>query len=158
MYGILIFAVWLACLTVALIKNSYLFGALCAPLMVGLVGVAHNFVHHKQSFYRYFFLLVGFTHREWQIMHCISHHLYPNTELDFEIAAFEPIGFYLRSLPKNKWYLQIVLEIVLLLLQPINMTFKLFVLPVIKHVKPDLMYAFPLSVIILAYLIHGSFI
>lgn len=47
MYGILIFAVWLACLAVALIKNSYLFAALCAPLMVGLVGVAHNFVHHK---------------------------------------------------------------------------------------------------------------
>ena len=42
-------------------------------------------------------------------MHCVSHHLYPNTELDYEIAAFEPIGYYLRSMPENKFVNQLLL-------------------------------------------------
>lgn len=133
-------------ITLTCLLNSLAVGVLCAPLMVGLVGIGHNFIHHHESIYRYFFLLTGFTHREWQIMHCISHHLYPNTELDYEIAAFEPIAFYLRNFPQNKWYMQIVLEALFFLLQPLNMLLKLLVIPIMRRTGPDLFYATPMLI------------
>jgi hypothetical protein len=54
-------ALWIACISTAIYKNSFLFAVLCAPLMIGLVGIGHNFIHHHESWYRYFLLLVGFT-------------------------------------------------------------------------------------------------
>lgn len=101
MYGVLLLSAWVACMSLTIWLHSYLLALVCTPLLLGVLGVAHNFIHHKESAFRYFFFPTGFTHREWQIMHCISHHLYPNTELDYEAAAFEPITFYLRSLPEN---------------------------------------------------------
>ncbi len=89
-------------------------------------------------------------------MHCISHHLYPNTELDYEIAGFEPVAYYLRSLPENKLICQIILEMSLVFAQPINMTMKLLVLPLTKHKKPDFLYSFPLLVILFGYFMTGS--
>ena len=158
MYALIILVAWIICISLAIYQNSYLLALLCAPLMVGLVGVGHNFVHHKESIYRYFLLLVGFTHREWQIMHCISHHLYPNTELDYEIAAFEPLGYYLRSMPKNNMFNKFFIEFLLVFLQPINMAMKLLVLPVIKQTTPDLLYSFPLLILLFATLVNNSFI
>lgn len=158
MYAWIILGAWILCIFMTIYRNSYLLALVCAPLMVGLVGVGHNFVHHKESIYRYFLLLVGFTHREWQIMHCISHHLYPNTELDYEIAAFEPFGYYLRSMPKNNIFNKFLIELLLIFLQPINMAMKLFVLPILRRTAPDLMYSFPLLVLLIASLIHSSFI
>lgn len=46
---------------------------------------------------------------------------------------------------------------VLTFLQPINMVIKLIVLPVIRRVKPDVMYSFPLAIILWSYLVSGSF-
>lgn len=37
-------------------------------------------------------------------MHCLSHHIYPNLELDYEAAALEPIGYFLRNQPENPIY------------------------------------------------------
>lgn len=37
------------------------------------------------------------------------------------------------------------------------MILKLFILPIIKKVKPDIMYAFPLLIFSAAYLVNGSF-
>lgn len=34
-------------------------------------------------------------------MHCISHHTYSNTLLDFEIQGLEPLAYYLKIQPKN---------------------------------------------------------
>jgi len=88
-------------LTIAAFYQSYLAAGVCSFLLLGIVGVAHNFVHHKTNSYQYMFLLAGFTHNEWQIMHCLSHHLYPNLEIDYEAAAFEPVSYFLRSMPEN---------------------------------------------------------
>ena len=62
---------------------TYLYAAMTAFLLIGVMGIGHNFVHHKDNIYKYFFVLTGFTHNEWQVMHAISHHTYPNTELDY---------------------------------------------------------------------------
>jgi len=60
-------------------KWTYLFTTLTACSFIGMLGIGHNFVHHKDNLYKYFYMFTGFTHHEWQIMHCISHHIYPNT-------------------------------------------------------------------------------
>ena len=61
----------------------YVYGAMSSLLLISMVGVGHNFVHHKENIFKYAFIVAGFTHNEWQIMHCLSHHMYPNMELDF---------------------------------------------------------------------------
>lgn len=49
-------------------------------------------------------------------------------------------------MPQNKWYLQLVIELLFFIIQPINMILKLLVLPIIRRVKPDIYYAFPLLI------------
>ena len=61
--GIGILIAWIICITLTIANHSYLWAMVCAPLMVGLVGIGHNFVHHKENPFRYFFFLTGFTHR-----------------------------------------------------------------------------------------------
>jgi hypothetical protein len=78
---------------------TYVFAAVTAFMLISMIGVGHNFVHHRSNLFKYFFVASGFTHNEWQIMHCLSHHMYPNTELDYEAAALEPIAYFLRISP-----------------------------------------------------------
>ena len=77
-YAKIFLGLFITFLTLAAVYHSYLSAAVCSFLLLGIIGIAHNFVHHKDNPYKYFFLLAGFTHTEWQIMHCLSHHLYPN--------------------------------------------------------------------------------
>lgn len=60
-------------------------------------------------------------------------------------------------MPQNKWYCQILLEIIFIFIQPANMTLKVLVVPIIKRIKPDLLYAFPLIIFSLIYLNSPSF-
>lgn len=50
-----------------------------------------------------------FFNREWRVIHVLSHHLYPNTLVDLEMALFEPFivwmprktkGFFLKYMPR----------------------------------------------------------
>ncbi len=122
-----------------------------------MVGIAHNFVHHKDNNYKYLFLLAGFTHTEWQIGHCISHHMYPNLEIDYDAAAFEPISYLLRSMPENHRFVEIVVQVVYFFLQPTNMLLKVVVIPIIKRRRPDFWYGVPIIVLALFYVSFGSF-
>jgi len=54
-------------------------GALIYPIF----GVAHNFIHMKNHPFRFLWSFTGFSHQEWQKGHCISHHVYANTLLDY---------------------------------------------------------------------------
>lgn len=136
--------------------KPYFFAAFCSLILVGLIGIGHNFVHHKANYFKYYFVFAGFTHDEWQIMHCLSHHIYPNTELDFEAAALEPIGYFLRTMPLNKRYTEIILILLFIFIQPINMILKTIVVPIIKQRKPDFWYTIPLLVLILFYYASGE--
>ena len=61
-YGVILAVALFICLSLALYFHSYLLGMLCSPIMIGIIGVAHNFVHHKESPFRYLFFPTGFTH------------------------------------------------------------------------------------------------
>ena len=41
---------------------TYLYAAIAAFQLIGIVGIGHNFVHHRKNFFKYFFVLTGFTH------------------------------------------------------------------------------------------------
>lgn len=134
----------------------YLTAAISAFLMLGIVGIGHNFVHHKDNYFKYYFLLTGFSHDEWQIMHCLSHHIYPNTELDYEAAALEPLAYFLRTLPPNKVYTEAIIIFIFMFIQPLNLLFKIIIVPLLKKKKPDFWYCIPLFVFTTFYLRCGD--
>lgn len=61
-----------------------------------LIMCAHNYFHLRDNWRMFSFDLSMFSSHEWRISHGYSHHGFPNTMLDYEIATFEPI---LRFLP-----------------------------------------------------------
>lgn len=67
--------------------GSYILAMVSGVMVMGLFGVMHNFLHHKENMYSSLVRLTGFSFDDFQIMHCISHHIYVNTELDFEITG-----------------------------------------------------------------------
>jgi fatty acid desaturase len=89
-------------------------------------------------------------------MHCLNHHIYTNTLLDYEITAFYPLVNYLRVLPPNWPYIQIVFEPILILLPLLNLLLKIVVVPLTKFSPPNLLYFLTLTPIILLYIINGD--
>lgn len=63
--GLLILFVGLAASSIDAEHKSilpYFFGACCSVLLIGMVGVGHNFVHHRDNYFKYFHCATGFTH------------------------------------------------------------------------------------------------
>ena len=112
--------------------HSYMMATLTGYMMVILVGMGHNFVHQKENPWRYLFEFTGFSHREWEIYHAISHHSLMNTELDYEIGAFEPVVYFLRTMPSNPKYVELYLQLFFFLMIPINLIVKL-ILKVVRR-------------------------
>jgi hypothetical protein len=82
--------------------------------------------------------------------------MYPNTELDYEAAALEPIAYFLRVLPPNKIYTELVVVILMTFVQPLNFLIKLCIVPLIKRKLPEFWYLVPLSVFALFYFYSGD--
>lgn len=59
--------------------QSFILAAVSGILVMGLFGTMHNFLHHKQNIYSSLVRFTGFSFNDFQIMHCISHHIYVNT-------------------------------------------------------------------------------
>jgi fatty acid desaturase len=140
-------------------KESYLpycFGAICSLFLISMVGIGHNFIHHKQNIFKYCLTLTGFTHDEWQIMHCLSHHIYPNMELDYEAAALEPIGYFLRNKPNNFILTEAIIVFLFIFIQPLNLLLKIFVVPFLRRRMPDFWYLVPSIVFLTFYLKTGD--
>ena len=121
-----------------------------------MVGIGHNFVHHKENYFKYFFVATGFTHNEWQIMHALSHHIYPNLELDYEAAALEPIGYFLRNKPANPIYTELLIILSFIFIQPLNLLLKVFIVPLVRRKVPDFWYLAPALVFSAFYFTSGS--
>lgn len=81
--GTFFLILWAIAFALTGLYQSTLLAALCGALIYPLAGVAHNFLHMKNHPFRFLWLLSGFTHKEWQQMHCLSHHSYANTLIDF---------------------------------------------------------------------------
>lgn len=101
--------VWLT-----LLAWAVAFGAMCVvrastwlPALVagfflyGLLGIGHNGMHTAHP-WRYLMDLSLFSHAEWTVSHCLSHHHWPNTQVDFEISAIEPFIWSLASKAGHK--------------------------------------------------------
>jgi hypothetical protein len=156
----LIFFIGMAACSIDEQKQSYwpyIYGTAASFCLIGCLGIGHNFVHHKFNYFKYFFVLTGFTHDEWQIMHALSHHIYPNTELDFEAAALEPFGYFLRNKPENKFYTELILVLSYTFIQPLNFFLKCVVIPLTKKKQPVFWYLVPLTVLFTFYAVSGYF-
>lgn len=58
-----------------------------------LVIASHNYIHRKDNWRMYLFNFGLWSYRDFRISHVLSHHVYPNTLMDLEISAFEPLLF-----------------------------------------------------------------
>lgn len=72
---------------------------------------AHNFLHQKDNWRMYCFNLSGLNYREWRVSHVLSHHMYPNTVMDFEVFRFEP---FVKWFPIEKTFADKMASVVLL--------------------------------------------
>jgi hypothetical protein len=61
-------------------------------------------------------------------------------------------------MPENHMFIEVVLQLVYFFLQPLNMTLKIILLPILKRKKPDFWYGVPIIVFLFFYLFNGSFI
>ena len=59
-------------------------------------------------------------------------------------------------MPENHPFVEIVLQFVYFFLQPLNMLFKVIIIPIVKQKRPDFWYAVPLSVFLLFYTVTGG--
>ncbi|KAJ3416324.1 Cytochrome b5- protein [Chytridiales sp. JEL 0842] len=82
--------------------GSWLAMTVVGVCMAGLMLVGHNFFHQRDNLRMYLFNLGGLSSHEWRTSHALSHHLFPNTRMDMEVALVEP---FLSFVPlKTKFY------------------------------------------------------
>lgn len=81
-----------------ILVHTITFGSLIVAgfILSLLMMCAHNYFHLRDNWRMYSFDISMFSSHEWRISHAYSHHAFPNTMLDYEVAAFEP---FLRFLP-----------------------------------------------------------
>lgn len=79
-------------------------------LLALLTIAAHNFMHRRDNFRMYYFNVSLLSYRDWRVSHVLSHHLFPNTLLDYELSIFEP--FLKWAIYPRKNFLQKYLSVV----------------------------------------------
>lgn len=110
---------WLLSLAWCCQKGAGVVPAVVAGVFLNaLMGVGHNAMHTVPSWWRYLMDLSLFSSQEWMISHCISHHHYPGSQVDFEVAAIEPFIHSLYSGPPSNRFLPFYLWWVLCILGP----------------------------------------
>lgn len=82
--------------------NSVIVAVVTGLSLALLTSAAHNLVHQRDSWRMFCFNLSGLNHREWRISHVMSHHMFPNTYLDDEVFAFEPLVQLLPVVDKTR--------------------------------------------------------
>jgi len=98
--AVLLFAVLFAgtCKT-----GSVVFATGCGYSIFVLMGIGHNFFHQRDTPWRFLFDFSLYSSTDWRVSHAISHHLYPNLDLDLEASALEPFVSFMRNRPTNSW-------------------------------------------------------
>lgn len=82
-------------------KCSLLLTLIAGTMLSMTVICAHNFFHQRDNWRMYYFDLSLLSSYEWRITHGISHHMFPNTLYDMEVAALEPFWEFLPKLDKS---------------------------------------------------------
>ncbi|KAK4302895.1 hypothetical protein Pmani_025053 [Petrolisthes manimaculis] len=107
----------------ATLTHSYTLAVLAGLLLCLTMIGAHNFFHQRDNFRMYYFDLSLLSSYDWRITHGISHHVYPNTIYDHEIALLEPFFRFLPSPYKSlvlrygSWVYEQPLFLVVLMLE-----------------------------------------
>ena len=72
--------------------------ALLCGLFYTWCGISgHNYLHQRDTYRMYYINILFMNYRNWRITHALSHHLYPNSLLDFELTDMEPFFVYVPS-------------------------------------------------------------
>ena len=115
----LLLCAWLLSLAWCCQKGAgFLPAVMAGVLLNALMGVGHNAMHTVPTWWRYLMDLSLFSSQEWMISHCISHHHYPGSQVDFEVAAIEPFIHSLYSGPPSNRFLPMYLWWVFCILGP----------------------------------------
>ena len=94
-------ATWLLAFVLTCASGSFVCAGFTGYLVFVLMGVGHNFFHQRDSLWRFCFDVSCFSSSDWRISHALSHHMYPNMDLDLEATGTEPFVRHLRSQPTN---------------------------------------------------------
>uniref|UniRef100_A0A0G4I2T4 Cytochrome b5 heme-binding domain-containing protein n=1 Tax=Chromera velia CCMP2878 TaxID=1169474 RepID=A0A0G4I2T4_9ALVE len=73
-------------------------------LLSCLATIAHNFFHQGDNWRMFCFDLLGASSFDFRISHVMSHHMYTNSSLDFEITMVEPSLHTLPAMPRPDWF------------------------------------------------------
>lgn len=79
--------------------NNFLIASFASLSLLWLSVITHNFIHQRDNWRMYLINFSMMSFREWRVFHAMSHHLYPNSYYDLEIAFFEP---FLNWMPIHK--------------------------------------------------------
>jgi len=85
--------------------NSWTLKILAGITLTMTANAAHNFLHMKENWRRYYMDLSFMASYEMRSAHILSHHCYPNTVLDAEMSLTEPILTFLPT-DKKSWWLK----------------------------------------------------
>ena len=124
--------------------------------MINLYSIGHLFIHKGPNWLKHVFVLIGMSAREQVIMHCLSHHPYPNTLIDYEFAALEPVVNFSRCLPKNSTLSYIGMQVLFLIVVLANIVTKCLIVPLITRKVPQFVQALALLQPLFIYLITGD--
>lgn len=105
---------WLWCFW-RLCKEPTMLNSILAGLCLHVLnGVGHNFMHKRDAYnpLRFCFdLPIYSSTREWRVSHCISHHHWPNTEIDVEASGTEPFLRFIRTRSAQGYWIYVSLPI-----------------------------------------------
>lgn len=118
--SITVFLVWLSSFIFACYNRSFLAVTLSGALIYPIVGVGHNYIHQRPHILRYLLDFSMNTHRDWYVFHCISHHMFPNIELDFEISGNEPFLYTYNNKSRHSWVIYITSQIFYICMIPVG--------------------------------------
>ena len=87
-----------------------------------MVGIGHNAMHKSDvgNYWKYVMDIHLSSSHNWRVLHDLSHHHYPNTELDMEAYFSEPVLNYLSNKPNNNLFITIFWPISVCLFHPLN--------------------------------------
>lgn len=72
------------------LTQSYVMAIVTGIVLMVVVNASHTYAHQRDNWRMYCMDLSLLSSYEYRVVHCMSHHNYPNTLLDFEISVFEP--------------------------------------------------------------------
>lgn len=96
-----LFATTLVLSVCAMHFESFLLAFLSGVIYTWTGICGHNFFHQKDNYRMYYFNLLFMSYRDWRITHVISHHIFPNSLLDYELLQYEPILNWLPTAEKG---------------------------------------------------------